>query len=139
MSIESTTDDETTVWDVIEYGSVKGLDEIIKLNSVPLDATHTAGMSMLQTAVYHQKLDMVEYLLRRGANVDYQDVTGYTALTHAAVGGNVAIVKALIDANASVNVQDNQGMTALMDMIAMDDVNMTTVSFLLEQGADVTL
>lgn len=123
--------DETTVWDIIEYGSVKGLDEIIKLHSVPLDATHTAGMSMLQTAVYHQKLDMVEYLLSKGVNVDYQDDTGYTALMHSVLGSNVRIVKALIDANASINAQDNRGMTALMHMIAIVDVNMTTVALLL--------
>ena len=40
-----------------------------------------------------------------GADVNAQDNSGWTALTHAAWGGNTEIVRTLMDVGADVNAQ----------------------------------
>ena len=56
---------------------------------------------------------MVRMLLQRGAGVNLQSPTGYTALMGAAVFGHTTIVQVLLDAKADASLQDTDGLTAL--------------------------
>lgn len=59
---------------------------------------------------------IIELLLNNGANVNYQDAGGRTALMHAAQQWKAAGVEALLNKSSGidVNIADNWGMTALM-------------------------
>ena len=58
-------------------------------------------------------LNLVRDLIELGANLDWQDEDGWTALHRCAYNNNSDIAKMLIDAGADVNIQDEEGWTAL--------------------------
>ena len=58
--------------------------------------------------------ERVDELLRRGANVDASDVSGRTAVTHAAYGGHAAVVLMLVAAGADVDAQDDTRANVLL-------------------------
>ena len=74
----------------------------------------------LHTAVANLDLDMVNDLIRRGANVNATDASGVTPLhtiaSRAGSPGAAAIAQALIDAGADNNVQDNEGRSPIVQI-----------------------
>ena len=52
-------------------------------------------------------------MLAAGANINYQDKNGYTALI-LSVQRSIIMTKALINVGANVNIQNANGLTALM-------------------------
>lgn len=49
---------------------------------------------------------MVRYLLEKGANVDIQTSSGYTALHHAAQQGHTVVITLLLQSKASPDIQN---------------------------------
>lgn len=89
---------------------------------------------LIFTAVEYNRLEMVEILLDRGANIDIIDFEGWTALMEAAYFNNIDIAKLLIDRNANVNVVDSEGNTALS--LAKGRGNFQIVEFLINSEPD---
>ncbi len=59
-------------------------------------------------AVYYQQNELINILLKKGANTEARDYSGETALIHAALRiGDIDSVKMLISAGADVNVKSN--------------------------------
>eukprot|EP01134_Creolimax_fragrantissima_P000931 CFRG0931T1 len=80
----------------------------------------------------------VYILLERGAQIDYRNSSGHTALTIACLMGNEKIAKDLIDAGANVNNRDlATGKTPLHT--ASTEGNCNLVRLLLKGGADPTI
>jgi ankyrin repeat protein len=76
------------------------------------DGAH--GMPPLQFAASAGKVDMIRFLVKRGANVNYGVKDGgQTALLYAIFGGHVDAVKALIELKANVNAKTKDGDTPL--------------------------
>jgi ankyrin repeat protein len=73
----------------------------------------------LEMAARQGNLDVVRYLLERGANVDHADADGSTALHSAVNHGHLDVVRALIAGGADVNRPDPlaDAMTPLMRAI----------------------
>uniref|UniRef100_A0AAX7UU74 E3 ubiquitin-protein ligase HACE1 n=1 Tax=Astatotilapia calliptera TaxID=8154 RepID=A0AAX7UU74_ASTCA len=69
-------------------------------------------------------LECLVLLLKRGANPNYQDISGCTPLHLAARNGQKKCMGKLLEYNADVNICNNEGLTA-------------TVLCLLESGADI--
>uniref|UniRef100_A0A674F5X1 Kinase D interacting substrate 220 n=1 Tax=Salmo trutta TaxID=8032 RepID=A0A674F5X1_SALTR len=78
-------------------------------------------------------LEMVQELLRRGANVNLDDVDCWTALISAAKEGHVEVVKELLANNASLEHRDMGGWSALM--WASYKGRVEVAQLLLEKGA----
>jgi len=70
--------------------------------------------SPLMLAVMHGHTDVVQELLKNGADVNEYDASGRTALMVAALTGRTPILQTLLSNGASVNVQNTEGWTALM-------------------------
>ena len=58
-------------------------------------------------------LDVVKFLIDKGADVKAKDNTGRTALTYAALRGNLDVVKFLIEKGLDVKARDKVGRTVL--------------------------
>lgn len=81
--------------------------------------------------------DLLETLIRKGADVNAKSVLGMTALMFAAGEGHDDVVRVLIDSGVGVNARNDEGATALM--FAADQGHTTVVKLLLNAGADVNI
>ena len=73
--------------------------------------------------------------VKKGADINYQNGDGRTALMRAAKRDHKDIVRYLVDNGADVNAEDNKGKTAIMG--AAKKGNKTICKKLIEAGADV--
>jgi ankyrin repeat protein/ribosomal protein S21 len=64
-------------------------------------------------AVNSENLELLEYLITKGAPVDVQGYTNDTALMIAVKTGNTGIINFLLDSGADVTMKNNSGKTAL--------------------------
>ncbi len=67
----------------------------------------------LLNAAYYGDLPKIQILLARGADIDFSDGTGHTALTYAAQQGQEGAVKELLRRGAAVNVLRVDGQAPL--------------------------
>ena len=72
------------------------------------------GTSALHWAVYHNDVDLVDRLLKAGADVTTKNDYGATPMSEAAVVGNVQVLRKLLAAGADVESPNGDGQTALM-------------------------
>ena len=79
---------------------------------------------------------LVKYLLEKGANVNQQDESGYTALMDAAYNNYVEVVKVLLEHGADVNMKTKEGYSA--HHYASLDGNVATLT-LLEEVVDFNI
>lgn len=93
--------------------------------------------SNLITAVRQNDLDTVKTILQNGADINFQNINGATALMIATQNGNATIVHELIARGANVNIQSNHHGTALM--AAAKNSNTAIVHELLAHGAHVNI
>lgn len=102
-------------------------------------AGRTTSEDELFEAVDNNKLDEVQNLLRRTADVRTKDEDGATVLHLAALRGQEGVVQALMKAdtwNEIINIKDALGQTALHNCCMRGHT--ATVQLLLENGADAT-
>ncbi|XP_058123704.1 uncharacterized protein LOC131281910 [Anopheles ziemanni] len=87
-------------------------DRKAKFNVNRKDSTGQ-GMTPLHAASSRGYVDVVELLLRHGANVQAKDTNGNSALHFAVECGNVRIVRALLRHGASIGVRNSLGKSPL--------------------------
>ncbi|KAG8296951.1 BRCA1-associated RING domain protein 1 [Homalodisca vitripennis] len=93
------------------------------------------GETPLQIACRQGKLDLVQRLLREGAEPNVKDYADWTPLCDAVGQGHLEIVRALLEAGAAVNTPANQNTTALVEAVVRK--NKIMVQLLLRHGADM--
>lgn len=92
--------------------------------STPLiDASHLA------------KLEIVKYLVEKGANINAKGIYGQTALHLAVSSGEIEKVKYLIEKGANINAKDKYGQNVLHSTSTHSEVNI--IKYLLAKGMDV--
>lgn len=67
----------------------------------------------LMAAVMNGNVELVKFLLQKGAKADVTEESGKTALIYAVFFGKTDCAKALIAAGANKGIKDNEGKTAL--------------------------
>jgi len=77
---------------------------------------------------------LVKALLAAGADVNYSDVNGESAIAYASYKGHLTIVKTLLKAGADVNVSP-KGQSLLMHIVRNNDLLLAQV--VIAAGADV--
>lgn len=81
------------------------------------------------------EIDIVEFLLEKGADANYKDETGKTALHIAVECAKVRLVEVLLKYNADVNARNTKGYTSLD--IATSRGSSLVAKQLLRYGADI--
>lgn len=92
------------------------------------------GKTPLYNAVESECQACVKMILPY-SEIDYQSISGNTALMVGAAKGNQGIVKLLLEAEGDVGLRNAQGNTALMS--AVQSESLEVVSLLVEAGASV--
>uniref|UniRef100_A0A674C440 Kinase D-interacting substrate of 220 kDa n=1 Tax=Salmo trutta TaxID=8032 RepID=A0A674C440_SALTR len=99
-----------------------------------VDGRSDNGQTPLMLASEQGSIEIVQELIRRGANVNLDDVDCWSALICAAKEGHVDVVKELLDSSAYIEHRDMGGWTALMWTAYKGRVEVTKV--LLDNGAN---
>ncbi|XP_044024071.1 kinase D-interacting substrate of 220 kDa B isoform X6 [Siniperca chuatsi] len=99
-----------------------------------VDGRSDNGQTPLMLAAEQGSMEIVQELIRRGANVNLDDVDCWSALICAAKEGHVEVVKELLENSAYIEHRDMGGWTALMWAAYKGRVEVTEL--LLEHGAN---
>ena len=83
--------------------------------------------------------EVVEQMIKNGADVNARDRFGFTPLLFAIRDNkNLAVVKMLLEHGADVNSKTDHDLTALMMAVSLnDDIDINIISTLIAKGADV--
>mmetsp|Transcript_1522 Transcript_1522/g.3665 ORF Transcript_1522/g.3665 Transcript_1522/m.3665 type:complete len:207 (-) Transcript_1522:126-746(-) len=91
----------------------------------------------LMMAAHKNDAEEVKAYVKNGANLNAQDLYGWTALRYAVRADNVEATKALLDGGADMNLPSKSGRTPLMSAASNGISDM--VKMLLDAGADAKL
>lgn len=124
----------TALHDAAETGSTQ--DVLAQWNADPsqINTPDEAGITPLHLAVAYNEPEVVEALLRQGANVHDRTDLGQSVLHTACIQGRAETVRLLIGTGEDVNARDPSGKTPLHLAAATSDVAL--VSALLAAGAN---
>jgi ankyrin repeat protein len=102
---------------------------------VDVNAALSDGSTALLWAAHNADIDLVDRLLRAGANANAKNQFGATPMSEAAFLSNTAIIEKLLKAGADPDSPSADGQTALM-LVARTD-NAAAAKLLLDHGAHV--
>lgn len=99
---------------------------------------NNAGLTPLMVAINKKQHEVINILLTKIKNVNFQDNFGASALHYAATTGNHEIIQYLVEQRqADINLQDQEGSTPLIEAVKAGHTK--AVSQLLTNGADKNL
>lgn len=99
--------------------------------------TYDGDTSVLDRAVWSNRMDIVTLLVESGVDVNQQDKCGVNSLHSAIHEQNMDIIRYLIKSGADVNQTDKNGWSALHFAICVK--NKSLVELLMEQGIDLSV
>lgn len=111
-----------TTWDAAREGDLTTVKQIFAKHPGWIDTRQRKqvgeGLTPLSWAVINNHLDVVEFLVEHGANVNFKDDTDHTILHMAARTGNPEMVKYLLARGAikDINARNNKGRTPLAEV-----------------------
>lgn len=130
--------------EAIQKGNLNQVVSIIEKDSRPLNVKDITGRSPLHNATDLGHVEIIQYLVKQGADVNSKSTrTIRTPLHIAATHGNLEVVKYLVSNGAKLNVKDYDGNTPLHNALyfiwgkesEFDNIEM--VKYLVDNGANV--
>lgn len=82
---------------------------------------------LIYNAIGNSNDAMVAFLIRRGANLDWRDWMGKTALYHAVEEGDASVAKIILEAGADPNIADSGGTRPLSVAARQRNAEMTAL------------
>ncbi len=114
------------------------LCELFLKAGMDINERDSSGTPFLCYAARNGKIDMVQWLLENGADIDaVSNDRGYSAVMDAVWKSNVQIVELLVNKGANLNFVSRDGQTALI--LATGSENFQICRILAENGADPTI
>lgn len=106
------------------------------LKEFGIDATDGEGRTALINSVIENKVDFIQWLLERGANINHQDRIGYSVLHFVAQNQMTALAKYFLEKGADPNLQDIHGNTPLWTAVFNSKDTKDIVRLLLQSKAN---
>jgi len=122
----------------IAHGDAKDVLALLEDKEAQPNCTNVNGATPLHFAVYYQNKEILELLIKYGANPnvkEYYDVGFCTPLHRAIERNNYELCKILLAAGADPNIQEKNGFTALHYAARKGFADI--VKLLLDSGVDV--
>ncbi|XP_064633191.1 ankyrin-2-like [Lineus longissimus] len=113
--------------------------KILAVAGTPLDSQTNEGITPLMMAVEGPNIELMKFLLEKGADVNLQDEThDMTALMRTAEDGLIQATRLLLNTRrCDLDIQDDEGLTALHSALTYG--NEVVAHMLIDHGADVNL
>ncbi|XP_030850000.1 protein phosphatase 1 regulatory subunit 12A isoform X2 [Strongylocentrotus purpuratus] len=108
--------------------------EAAERNAKKAKVKFAAGCVFL-AACASEDLDEIQSLIKRGADINYANIDGLTALHQAVIDEKIDMVEYLLEHGADIEAQDNEGWTALHAAASCGFEDIAT--YLIENGADL--
>ncbi|UYV76109.1 MTPN [Cordylochernes scorpioides] len=119
----------------IREGNLERIKKLVE-NGENFNLKNERGSAPLHIAVTLRKINIIEYLLKIGANIDIRDLYEQTPLHKAASNrDNMAVIKYLVMAGAYVNAVDIDGKTPLHITSIYEQLEASR--YLINHGADI--
>lgn len=96
-----------------EFGRIDVLKYLIEEKGANPNICDRTRNTPLWTSSFHGKLELVQYLLENGAQIDRPNMGGETPLLAASAGGKLDVVMLLVEKGADVNRSNNYQQTPL--------------------------
>lgn len=113
--LATSADPQADLWDAVRDGDAAAaeaaLDAGADVNALDTRSSRN-GRYALNWAAINNRPELIRLLLRHGAKIDARNLTGFTALHHAAESGSLEAAKALLDAGANTSIRAKDGETA---------------------------
>ncbi len=99
-------------WDAVIEGDLQATKDALKKGAVidMLDTrTKKTGRSAVNWAAWHGYVEILEFLLENGADINYQNISGYTPIHHAIENCRLKALKFLLSYGANVSIPSYKG------------------------------
>lgn len=98
-----------------DWGHKELVEMLLKRDDYDVNEADQFGKTPLLSALaLNNSEELIEVLIKNGANCNYVDENGKAALHYAIQTGNSKIVQSLLKCSSDTNVQDKDGVTPLM-------------------------
>jgi len=119
----------------IEKGDNKKIINL--LSEIGIDPFDSYLRTPLIWATFYDNLELLDWLIINGANINHQDRNGYCALHFAGQEKNFNSAKLLLDKGANINLTDIHGNPPIWTAIFNSRGNSSIVSLFVSRGADL--
>jgi ankyrin repeat protein len=127
------------IHDASDKGDTAEVKALLSKQPDLVNAKNEKGSTPLHLASYKGHLEMVKFLLEKGADIEAENGSGFTSLQLAVYGGHRNVAEFLIDKGSDINAINKQmGMTVL-DLAFMREMQarkLDIAPFLIEKGAE---
>jgi len=127
---------ENTFFDIARKGNVEDANKWFSENPNCINEINQQGFSSLILACYNGNIDMVVFLIKNNANLNYLSPEG-TALMAAIVKGNFKMTEFLLQNGANPNLTNEAGISSLM--YAVQFKNIPIIKLLLQYNVNKML
>ena len=124
------------VFDLLRKGDVPAVKALIEKSPQLVEARDGDGDTPLHYAALGGNVELINYLIDKGAKIELPNAEHKTALHFAAVNDRKEAVSALLKRGAALETKDDYGRTALI-LCARERGQAATGRLLIEAGADV--
>ena len=122
------------IFDAVEKGTIADVRYFVENKGADVNAKGKYGSTPLHKAAETNTLDVIQYLVAQGADVNAQ-YWRYTPLHKAAEKNSLEVLQYLISQGADVQAKGEEGLTLLH--YAAGGNSMEVLQYLVSQGADV--
>jgi ankyrin repeat protein len=123
------------IHDAVETGDLEKVKTLLVDKAELLDLRLENGLTPLAVAAYSNQPEILEFLIKSGADVNSQNERGSTPLHGAAYYGFLECVKLLLNNNADINTSNNSGYTPLKSAISANQIEV--LEFIVKSGAEL--
>lgn len=125
---------ETPLMLALGISNFNAMKILLETHKCDLNQIDQKGITVLMRAAQNGNEDAVNLLIQNGAEVDFSNELGYTALHYALIASKFDVARLLIDNKASVDNIDRTGMSELSFHIKNGSVQ--TSKFLIDNGVN---
>ena len=127
------------IFEAAEKGYVNDIEYFLEQGATVNDKDPYGAPLIHVAARFNSDVDVMKYLIEKGADVNAKFFDGMTTPLFFAVvfNSNIEVAKILIDKGADVNAKDILGQTPLLCAASLSDSNIDVLKYLIDKGADV--
>lgn len=101
------------IFEAVTSGDLAKVKAAVDADPQALEARNNYRQTPLILAIQKKKLEVAEFLLARGADVDAKETSGATPLSYAITGGFTGLAKTLVERKADIDAPAMWGMSPL--------------------------